>query len=214
MSKKTRNSVGQIADVRALAPSNPELAFAIWSGFCTPQVIPMSAQLLSGAKDETVDASTFDAKSAEGFCSDFAILSAKFQIQRTAAFAGSILKGQSDYYNAKNSGIHVWMEAAKCPKFEIVPNYTPIELVCDAADAPDSCCTWPYGFVMPACSGILAHFINRRALAPGANDGPSEELPYEIWIALRGYYLGVRLCDIDTDKAVAALIAAGMLPGA
>lgn len=199
-----RNSIGSFADIRALAPVDPILAYALWLSDGYPQIFKMEAQFTTGAIDEEVDASTTDGTPGSTFCSDFVILGARFQIRRTLAFAGSIWKGQSDVNNALNSGIDMTLEAEGCPKFEIVPVPTAIELVADAPGTPDSCCAFPYGFVMPACSDLKAVFINRRALAP-------DELPTSVIVAVRGQSLGCNLCDVELGTAVQALVNAQFL---
>ena len=197
------NTVGMVQYAESIARSNPALAWAmIRGGFQLPQVFKLSARL-PGAIDGQVTGSTRADNGDQGFCSDFVIVSAKFQIRANNAFSGSIWKGQSDYYTAKNSGLDVKLRVTQCPKFDLVPNQTPIELVCQAADADETELQFPYGFVAPECSDIEALFTDTRGFPPSYG-------PVDVFIAFKGFSLGCGLETIDLTDAVKGLAGAGI----
>lgn len=198
------NSVGIARYAEAIAPSNPALAWAmLLAGDQIPQIFKLSARFVSGAIDEQVNGSTRTDTDDEGFCSDFIIVGCKFQIRRNNAFPGSIWKAQSDYFNAKNSGIDVLMKIDQCPKFDIVPNTMPIELVAQAADAEEGEMQFPYGFVAPKCSSIHAFFTNTRGFPP--QDGP-----VDVITGFKGFSLGCSIETIDLSDALKGLASAGI----
>ncbi len=199
------NSVGIARYAQEIAASNPILAWAmLLGGDQIPQVFKLSARLVSGAIDETVNGSTRTDSDDDGFCSDFVIVGCKFQIRQNNAFAGSIWKAQFDYFNAKNSGIDVRMTIDQCPKFDIVPNPTAIELVAQAADATEDEFQFPYGFVAPRCSSVHAFFTNTRGF-PAQGYGP-----VDIIMGFKGFSLGCGIETIDLTDALKGLKDAGI----
>lgn len=202
---KLRNSLGLPKLVRQIAPTDPLLAWRLWNSSATPQIFRIKVRLISGAVGETGDGSTADGPGGETFCQDFAIFSIRYQIRRNAAFTGSIWKGQADVNNALNSGIDMQLRIEKCPKFDIVGDDTPIELVADPPGTPDSECQFPYGFIAPACSALHAYFTNTRGFPPA-------EGPVDIILAFRGVSIGCDCDGIAPDDAILALRGAGLYP--
>lgn len=198
-----RNSVGCVPglDIEQIAQVDPVLAVAlIQSPSKQPLIYSLRAQFTSGAVDEQIDASTGD---DNGFCADFFILSARYQVRRNNAFAG-IFKGQADVNNALNSGIDVTLKVeGQCPSFFITNEPIPIELVADAPGTEDRASGFPYGFVAPKCGHITAEFTNRRPFL--AADGP-----VEVFIAFRGISLGCGLRTIELPFAQEELLRLGI----
>jgi len=188
-----RNSVGLGLDISQIAQMDPVVALALLqSPSKQPQIFSLRAQLTSGALDEQVDGSTGD---DNGFCSDFLILSARYQVRRNNAFAGSIFKGQSDTTNALNSGIDVTLKVeGQCPTFFMMDEPVPLELVADAPGSTDNASGFPYGFIAPKCGRIKAEFTNRRPFLVA--DGP-----VELFMAFRGISLGCGLQTIELPFA-------------
>ena len=209
MNNKIR-SLGLMNHIAGIAPSDPALAWAMMNAPCmVPQIFPMSASFITGAKDEQINASTAIDNGDNGFESDTVILSIGYQIRQNNVQTGSILKGQQDNQNALNSGINVQMILMVSPKFTIIPNDVPIELAFQSPTTPESpLVSFPYGFVAPKCSSFQAVFTNTRAFAPS---GPGNtQNPTEVWVAFRGLSLGCSLETIDISDAVKGLRAAGI----
>lgn len=184
-------------DIAKLAVSDPVLALALLqSPAKQPQIYTMRALFVSGALDEQVDAFTGD---DNGFCSDMLILDARYQIRRNNANAGSLFKGQEDFYYAQNSGINVTLDVqGQCPKFYFVDVPTPIEMTASASQVVDNASSFPYGFVAPKCGRIHGRFTNTRPFA-------GIQGPVEVFMAFRGISLGAGLQTIDLPFAVGAL---------
>jgi len=200
-----RNSLAGIAglDIDRIAQMDPAVALAlIRSPNKQPQIFPLRAQLTSGAVDEQVDASTGD---DQGFCSDFLILSGRFQIRRNNAFAGSIFKSQSDVAYAINSGIDVTLKVeGQCPNFYMMDERVPIELAADGPNMADNASSFPYGFVAPKCGRIKAEFTNTRPFVAQGGQGQPQG-PVEIFMAFRGISLGCGLQTIELPFAIEEL---------
>jgi hypothetical protein len=194
-----RNSVGCAPgiDVEKIAAMDPVVALAlIQSPNKQPQVYTLRAQFITGAIDEQTSASTGD---DNGFCSDFLILSARYQVRRANAFAGSIFKAQSDVANALNSGIDATIKIeGQCPNFFFNDEPIPLEMLFDAPGVPDSSTGFPYGFVAPKCGRIKAEMTNR---IPFAFDSG----PVEVFMSFRGISLGCGLQTIDLPFATEEL---------
>ncbi len=206
--KKFPNHAGCMGDIAQLAATNPALAFALLSQKNqTPQIFRMVGTFVGGAEGEQITASTMTDENSQGFCSDFVILGAQYQIRQNDAFAGALFKGQQDYFNAKNSGINVQMYVNTCPKFDIVPDPMPIEMFASLAGDPvsEGRDTFPYGFIAPECSSIQATFTNTREFAT------NDQNPTEVWVSFRGLSLGCDLNTIDLSEAIEGLGKLGIL---
>lgn len=97
--------------------------------------------------------------------SDLWLRSIKHTVQRPNAFAGSILKAQSDYYNALNPNINLQLIINSSPcNYLISPDYTPLENLGERFE-----CDCPAGMVLACGASIQANYTNLRALAADEN---------------------------------------------
>lgn len=201
------HSLGPHIDIASLAMHDPVLAFALArTPNKTPQIYTIRAQFTTGAVDETVTGST-GSDNDNGFCSDFLVLSAKFQVRRINAFAGSIFQAQANVNNALNSGIDAELKVfGDCPNFFINEDPIPLEFLADAPGTPDNGCGFPYGFVAPKCGRIHATFTNRAPFAGATN-------PVEVFLAFRGIALGCGITSIELPFAQAELARMGIGSG-
>lgn len=84
----------------------------------------------------------------------------KYTVQRPNAFAGSILKAQSDYYNSLNPNITLQLMINSYCRYLISPDFTPLENLTERFE-----CDCPAGLVFSCGGSIQANFTNLRALA-------------------------------------------------
>lgn len=121
---------------------------------------------------------------------DLWVRSVKYTVQRPNAFAGSILKAQSDQNNKLNPNINVQLTINSYCQYLISPDYTPLENVVETFF-----CECPVGLVLSCGASIQAAFTNLRALA-------TDENPTIATITLSGtrlppgVYGGCRYADI------------------
>jgi hypothetical protein len=96
--------------------------------------------------------------------SDLWLRSIKHTVQRPNAFAGSILKAQSDYYNSLNPNINLQLIINSYCNYLISPDFTPLE---NLGERFESDC--PAGLVLKCGATIEANYTNLRALAADEN---------------------------------------------
>lgn len=95
---------------------------------------------------------------------DLWVRSLKYTVQRPRAFAGSIFKAQSDYFNARNPNINLQLIINSYCRYFISPDFTPLENIEERFE-----CDCPAGLVFSCGGSIQANFTNLRALAADEN---------------------------------------------
>jgi hypothetical protein len=121
-------------------------------------------------------------------------------VERPNAFAGSLFKSQSDYFNAQQPNVDVTLDIKSYCRYQIAISPFPLQLLSGAFE-----CACPIGLVLGCAAQIEATFQNRRALA-------ADEVPMRATVALWGIRLPTRYDSCNVDFAVKALIEAGILP--
>lgn len=91
---------------------------------------------------------------------DLWVRSLKYTVQRPNAFAGSIFKAQSDYYNSLNPNINLQLIVNSYCRYVIAPEFTPLENMSERFE-----CDCPAGLVFKCGGSIQANLTNLRALA-------------------------------------------------
>ena len=84
----------------------------------------------------------------------------KYTVQRPEAFAGSIFKAQSDYFNVLNPNIDLQLIINSYCRYLISPDFAPLENLTERFE-----CDCPAGLVFSCGGSIQANFTNLRALA-------------------------------------------------
>lgn len=103
--------------------------------------------------------------SGGALCDDLWIRGIKYTVQRPNAFAGSILKAQSDYYNSLGPNINLQLIINTSPcNYLISPDFTPLENLTERFE-----CDCPAGMVLSCRASIQANFTNIRPLAADEN---------------------------------------------
>lgn len=120
-------------------------------------------------------------------------------VRRPNAFANSVFKAQSDYYNSKNPNIDFQMTVKSYCRYVISDTFTPLENIENTFE-----CVCPVGFVLGCSSQITTRFVNRRALA-------EDEVPTEAIISLHAIRLPTRYESCGVNEAVVQLQKEGLL---
>jgi hypothetical protein len=190
--------IGQIAQSDALlarALIQPQLI-----GQCDPrcnangwQILNLSGCFNSGAI-QTVDAEIC------GITQDLWICDLEYTVRRPNAFAGNILKAQSDYYNARNPNIDFTLQVKSFCNYLISPDPTPLENIRRVFKR-----ICPAGFVVGCSAIITAEFTNRRVFE-------ADEVPTEVVISFHAVTLPGNIYNsCSYGDAVKELIERGIL---
>lgn len=129
-----------------------------------------------------------------------------YTVQRPNAFAGSILKAQSDHYNKLNPNINVQLVINSYCRYLISVDYTPLENIVTKFS-----CVCPQGIVLSCGATIQAFFTNLRALA-------ADEIPTIATITMhavrlpRGLYSGCGYGQIVSVLKQAGLLEPACCP--
>ena len=135
-----------------------------------------------------------------GITTDLWVRFIKYTVRRPNAFAGNILKAQSDYFNSLNPNIDFTLIIKSRCKYILSPDPTPLENITDVFD-----CICPVGFEI-GCSAILqAEFTNKREFA-------ADEVPVEVVVTLGTIPLPTPYEACSQIEAVSELAARGLLP--
>ena len=92
-----------------------------------------------------------------------------YTVRRPNAFAGSIFKAQSDYFNAKNPNIDFTLLINSYCRYLIAPQPTPLENIELAFE-----CSCPAGLVLKCGANIVSSFTNLRAFSSSNGEIPVE----------------------------------------
>ena len=124
-------------------------------------------------------------------------------VRRPNAFAGSIFKAQSDWFNAKNPNIDFTLLIQSYCRYLIAPQPTPLENIELAFE-----CVCPAGLVLKCGTNIVATFTNLRAFSSDNGEVPTEAaITLHVTRLPRGVY---ESCDLG--KAQETLRRLGYLP--
>lgn len=188
-----------------VAQCDPQLASAIIRpdllGWGEPscgwgwQILNVSGRWTGGAADQNIPYTL-----AEGIVeADLWVRKITYTVQRPNAFAGNILKAQSDYYNRLNPNINFTMTVKSYCRYVISPTATPLENIEQVFE-----CVCPVGFVLGCSSQFSGNFTNLRALA-------NDEIPTIATITLHTVRLPTRYDQCGVNEAVARLQKLGIL---
>lgn len=160
------------------------------------QIINLVARFEAGAADQFLTARQ------NGIIeTDLWIRQVTYTVRRPNAFAGSIFKGQSDWFNRQNPNIDFRLIVKSFCRYTIAVDPTPLENIETVFE-----CTCPVGMVLGCSAQLEATFQNLRALA-------ADEVPTEAIISLHGVRLPTSYTACSVEVAVKALIDAGILAG-
>jgi len=172
---------------RRLAPTNPLLAYQLVQVAKRNRLLgsyDLSYRFTSGVVDAPAQA-TFPTTLGE----DFFVVDIRSTVQRPNAFAGSIFKAQSDFYNAMQSGIYVKLQVVGGPpgsKYIINDNFTPLEVIAPNANGQGKSVICGMDATLLYSQTVRADLTLRRAY-------PESELPLDMTIAFLGWSL--QCCD-------------------
>lgn len=133
---------------------------------------------------------------------DLWVKDVKYAVERPNAFAGSVLKAQSDYYNSLQPSVDATLIVKGLCQYVISDTPTPLQNLREAFE-----CACEFGMVVGCNTQITANLTLKRALQ-------SDENPYEITISFHGMRLPVSYTSCTIDTAIAALQTLGLRPGA
>lgn len=91
---------------------------------------------------------------------DLWIRSVRYTVERPDAYLNNIFKGQSDYYNSLQPGIHFSLNVNSYARYIISQTWTPLQNIVEQFS-----CTCPAGLVLGCSANIQAMFRNIRAQA-------------------------------------------------
>lgn len=150
------------------------------------EIIKLSAEFSSTAADQHIDYNLQNGV----ITSDLWVRKVTYTVRRPSAFAGSIFKAQSDYFNMLNPNIDFTMTVKSFCRYVISPTETPLETISNHFE-----CVCPVGFVLGCNASISGQFINKRALA-------SDETDTEAVIVLHCVRLPTRYesCSLKTAR--------------
>lgn len=197
-------SLGQIAR------ANPRLAYTLLKGQVGEvdsggniwitggwEVFDVPATWTSAAANQMIQGDTGGIVEVEMW-----ILDVKYTVQRPNAFAGSVLKAQSDFYNSLNPNIDAQVIINSYCRYVISQQFTPIE---NLRERFDKCCFMP-GIILSCSGSIEANFTNIRALA-------ADEIPTIVTLTFSGIRLPPGLYgSCSYNPAIEFLRKEGILP--
>lgn len=201
---KKRLTRGMLGSIQNAASYDPRLAYTLAQMFATGKYTGLTGWEIFNIRG------TFAAGSAAGkqveaqlsrmFEADMLIRKVTYTVQRPTAFAGSPLKGQFDFYNAKNPLVNFRLTINALIRYVIAVDQTPLENIEEIFD-----CVCPAGLVLTASSTVAADFTSLRTI-PDA-EGSSivtitlhgQRLPYGVyastdpsyalrWLTEQGYF--------------------------
>lgn len=188
-----------------IAVADPRLAFTLLqTGRCAGgyvdtggwETLNLTGRFESGAANETVNGQLNGIVEADLWVKDVT-----YTVRRPNAFAGSIWKGQSDFFNALNPNIDFTLNIKSFCEYQISPQYTPLENLKISFS-----CQCPAGLVLRYSARIQATFMSLRALA-------EDEIPTEAIITLHCWRLPMNMYgSCSTEQARAVLQNLGYLP--
>lgn len=159
------------------------------------EIINLSGQFSGTAADQRVPYNLFNGIVE----TDLWVRKVTYTVRRPSAFAGNILKAQSDYYNRLNPNIDFTMTVKSYCRYVISPTDTPLENIEQVFE-----CVCPVGFVLGCNSSISGQFINRRVFQ-------SDETDTEAIITMHCVRLPTRYDQCGMKEAVARLVKMGVL---
>lgn len=129
-----------------------------------------------------------------------------YTVKRPNAFANSIFKAQSDFFNAKNPNIDFTLTIKSHCRYLISPDPTPLENIENTFE-----CVCPVGFVLGCSAQIRATFVNTREFVGTSGQVVVGEIPTIAVITMHCVRLPTRYDSCALDTAVKALVSAGYL---
>jgi hypothetical protein len=128
-----------------------------------------------------------------------------YTVRRPLAYAGNILKAQSDYFNALNPNINFTLTINSFCRYLISPQQTPLENIGIAFE-----CVCPVGLVLRSSASIQSQFTLLRAL-----DTDNGEIPMDAVITLHATRLPLGLYgQYGREQALALLTELGYFEAA
>lgn len=153
------------------------------------ELIPLSASWTDGAANQNIDADTQGIVEAELW-----VREVTYTVRRPNAFAGSVLKAQSDFFNSLQPNIDFKLQIKSYCNYLIATQPVPLETI---RAVFSTCC--PAGLVLRCGSSIEASFTNLRAFADG-------ELPVDVAVVLHAIRLPTNLYGLCTEEQARALL--------
>lgn len=162
------------------------------------EIVNLIGEFTSGTADQTIPA-----RQSGVISGDFWLRKVTYTVRRPNAFAGSILKAQSDHFNKENPNVdfQLLINTGLGCKYVIASDPTPLENI----EIAFECC--PVQIVLGCSASFAASFTLNRALA-------SDEVPYEVVISLYGMVIPGIYASLSRVKCLEALTAWRILPSA
>lgn len=186
-----------------IAKSDPQLAW-LWLQAGAPGGLPdtggwetfnLEGTFTDGTEGEVVEASSQGLIEA-----DLWVRQVDYTVRRPNAYAGSILKSQSDEFNKRNPGIGFTFTVNSYCRYLISPEPTPLENIKSVFD-----CKCPAGLVLRCNASIQSTFTLLRTL-----DLENGEIPMNVVITLHATRLPLGMYgQCGRDQAIAMLEALG-----
>lgn len=177
--KKSLTTKARVLTIGEIIPHDPQLAAALVKMGMVGEGAGgagSTVQITGGWEVLTVEATWSDVAADQMVSgqnkgiveTDLWVRSLKYTVQRPNAFAGSIFKAQSDYFNALNPNINLQLIVNSYCRYFISPEFTPLENLTERFE-----CDCPAGLVFSCGGSIQANFTNLRPLA-------SDEIPTNV----------------------------------
>lgn len=188
-----------------VAARDPRLAYTLLQGGCSAggyvdtggwEILNLIGEFTAGTANDTVNGRINGIVEADLWVRDVT-----YTVRRPEAFAGSIFKGQSDYYNSLSPNIDFTLLVKSWCKYVISPQNTPLENIRQRFFTNE-----PAGMVLRMSSQIQATYTCNRALA-------DDEIPTQAIISLHCLRLPMDVYgSCSREQAVAVLQSLEVLP--
>lgn len=184
------------------AKSDPQLAWALLQAASQPgglvdsggwEILNLEGTFVTGEQGETIDAVMQGIVEA-----DLWLRAVTYTVRRPNAYAGNILKAQSDVENAKNPNVDVSLLVSSFCQFLITgqASNTPLENLPSVFS-----CACPAGLVLRATARITSQLFLKRDL-----DDEVGEVPYNVVISLHTTRLPIGLYSAATREQAVAML--------
>jgi len=192
-------------ELKLIAYRDPRIAYMLLAGpRMQLQVLTASASFPSGS---TVDGTPIPATLDQQLPEEFYVVDLAYQVATPNANAGSLFKGQQDYYNALSPGIDAQIQVTAGiggVPYVVNDEFAPIEGLARHTDqAEGGSCSWANGWPLGLSSTVLFKLVLTRAYT-------AAELPCNVTFFLRSHYMACASSQISRVDAVAGLAGYGI----
>jgi hypothetical protein len=199
-----------LGDLRGIARHDPRLAVALLGGcdnlsVIRPDLLGLGVpscgdngwQILNvfGTFVEPQAGQTIPLQQNGIMESDLWVREVTYTVERPNAFASSVLKAQSDYYNSLQPSMNFTLIVKGLCQYVISPDPTPLQSVSQSFE-----CACPVGMVVGCNTTMSGTLNNRRAF-----DAAIGEIPTEVTLTFHSIRLPTRYDACNIGTALAAL---------